>query len=159
MRTPIEALREIRDRMDYFCARLDGKYDPPWAAEIVGIVDDVEAGVNQDKTYGNTAKMREAVEACLFYLERIDHGMNDYMRGLFETAYKTAKDALAAPARNCDKYDKYECVDAFVRELADGEIDIDSERLTVEELDNFMRANWFLFKIWLYAREGEGING
>jgi hypothetical protein len=41
MRTEIEALKEIRDRISYFCARLDGKYDPPWAQEVIGIIDDV----------------------------------------------------------------------------------------------------------------------
>lgn len=41
MRTEIEALKEIRDRISNFCARLDGKYDPPWAQEVVGIIDDV----------------------------------------------------------------------------------------------------------------------
>lgn len=39
-RTPKDALREVRDRLSYFCARLDGKYDPPWAKELVGIIDD-----------------------------------------------------------------------------------------------------------------------
>lgn len=41
MRTPIEALKEIRDRLTYFCLRTDGKYDPPWATELVGIIDDI----------------------------------------------------------------------------------------------------------------------
>lgn len=43
MRTPTEALKELRDRLTYFCARLDGKYDPPWATELVGIIDDALA--------------------------------------------------------------------------------------------------------------------
>ena len=46
--------------------------------------------------------MREAVEACLYYLEHVDNPMNGYMRRLFETAYKKAKAALIEPARNCD---------------------------------------------------------
>ena len=41
MRTEIEALKEIRDRISYFCSRTDGKYDPPWAQEVIGIIDDV----------------------------------------------------------------------------------------------------------------------
>lgn len=41
MRTPIEALQEIKSRMNYFCSRTDGKYNPPWAMEIVGICDDI----------------------------------------------------------------------------------------------------------------------
>lgn len=41
MRTPVEALKEIRDRISYFCSRTDGKYDPPWAQEVIGIIDDV----------------------------------------------------------------------------------------------------------------------
>lgn len=41
MRTEVEALKEIRDRLSYFCARLDGKYDPPWVTEVIGIIDDV----------------------------------------------------------------------------------------------------------------------
>ena len=47
MRTPIEALKEIRDRLTYFCLRTDGKYDPPWATELVGIID--EAVTNSHK--------------------------------------------------------------------------------------------------------------
>lgn len=39
-RTPEEALQEIRDRVVYFCLRTDGRYDPPWMQEIVGIIDD-----------------------------------------------------------------------------------------------------------------------
>ena len=41
MRTEIEALKEIRDRISYFCSMADGKYDPPWAQEVIGIIDDV----------------------------------------------------------------------------------------------------------------------
>lgn len=41
MRTEIEALKEIRDRISYFCSKTDGKYDPPWAEEVIGIIDDV----------------------------------------------------------------------------------------------------------------------
>ena len=40
MRKPTEALKELRDRLTYFCARLDGKYDPPWVTELIGIIDD-----------------------------------------------------------------------------------------------------------------------
>ena len=46
-RTPKEALREVRDRLSYFCARLDGKYDPPWAKELVGIIDDAVKPVRE----------------------------------------------------------------------------------------------------------------
>lgn len=41
MRTKVEALKEIRDRLTYFCARLDGTYGPPWVKEVIGIIDDV----------------------------------------------------------------------------------------------------------------------
>lgn len=41
MRTQLEALQEVRDRISYFCARTDGRYEPAWAKEIVGIIDDV----------------------------------------------------------------------------------------------------------------------
>lgn len=50
MRTPTEALRELRNRLDYFCARLDGKYDPPWAQELVGIIDDAVKPVMEGGT-------------------------------------------------------------------------------------------------------------
>ena len=40
MRTPVEALGELRDRLVYFCARTDGTYSPSWATELVGIIDD-----------------------------------------------------------------------------------------------------------------------
>lgn len=52
MRTPIEALKEIRDRLTYFCLRTDGKYDPPWATELVGIIDDIlECKKNTDNPF------------------------------------------------------------------------------------------------------------
>ena len=44
MRTPIKALKEIRDRLTYFCLRTDGRYDPPWATELVGIIDESVTG-------------------------------------------------------------------------------------------------------------------
>jgi len=53
---------------------------------------------------GNAAAMREALESCMDYLWRVDHPMNEYMRGLFETAYNKTMAALAAPARNCDLF-------------------------------------------------------
>ena len=36
-RTVEEALREIKDRISYFCAHTDGKWNPPWAQEIYEI--------------------------------------------------------------------------------------------------------------------------
>lgn len=37
MRTPIEALEEICNRISYFCANTDGTWNPPWAKEIYEI--------------------------------------------------------------------------------------------------------------------------
>lgn len=33
-----EALEELRHRLVYFCARTDNRYDPPWAEELIGII-------------------------------------------------------------------------------------------------------------------------
>lgn len=38
--TEKEALEEIRSRLVYFCARLDGTYSPPWVKELVEIADE-----------------------------------------------------------------------------------------------------------------------
>ena len=58
MRTPTEALKEIRDRLTYFCLRTDGRYDPPWAAELVGIIDET---TTDSHAVGNAAAMRDEV--------------------------------------------------------------------------------------------------
>lgn len=36
-RTPMEALEEIRDRIQWFCGQVPGKWNPPWAQEIYEI--------------------------------------------------------------------------------------------------------------------------
>lgn len=55
-----------------------------------------------NETIGNAAAMREALKACMDYLWRVDHPMNDVMRGLFKTAYDKSQAALAKPPRACD---------------------------------------------------------
>lgn len=40
MRTPIEALREIRNRISYFCTKMDGTWSPPWAQEVYEIAEE-----------------------------------------------------------------------------------------------------------------------
>ena len=99
MRTPIEALKEIRDRLTYFCLRTDGKYDPPWATELVGIIDEA---VTDSHAIGNAAAMREALveaigETCAGCKRDCDDCMN-----LKSGWMKKAKAALSAPPRNCD---------------------------------------------------------
>lgn len=53
MRTPNEALRELRNRLVYFCGSMNGKYDPPWAQELVGIIDEALAVPLRNCDVGN----------------------------------------------------------------------------------------------------------
>ena len=125
MRTEIEALKEIHDRISYFCSRTDGKYDPPWAQEVIGIIDDVlttplnqeahrrELSKNTSKNradfgqLGDAAKLREALKHIK---DRLPH-MLQYMRvhwedasagGYFDELMLVINAALSTPPRNCD---------------------------------------------------------
>ena len=94
MRTPIEALKEIRDRLTFFCLRTDGEYDPPWATELVGIIDEV---VTDSNVICNAAAMREALT------EIRDTIMNGGFDGRSPAHFVNICDAaLSAPSRNCD---------------------------------------------------------
>ncbi len=101
----------MRDRLSYFCARLDGKYDPPWAKELVGIIDDA---LSQDApTPVNMAECRSALKAIA------DSARTGSVSTLPSAALvlKTCEKALAAPARNCDLYaDKVKARTAFLSE-------------------------------------------
>ena len=99
MRTPIEALKEIRDRLTYFCLRTDGKYDPPWATELVGIIDEA---VTYSHAVGNAAAMREALVEIR---DKINKWYDDdyISHGAFSVLWDLCSDALSAPARNCDR--------------------------------------------------------
>lgn len=96
MRTPIEALKEIRDRLTYFCLRTDGKYDPPWVTELVGIIDESVKGCNH---LGNAAAMRKALLNIQEYAAAMDVDDGNVLAIL-----DACRDALAAPARNCDGF-------------------------------------------------------
>lgn len=98
MRTPTEALKELRDRLTYFCARLDGKYDPPWAQELVGIIDDALA--HDAPTPVNMAECRSALKAIA------DSARTGSISSLPSAALvlKTCEKALAAKPRVCDVY-------------------------------------------------------
>lgn len=52
----------------------------------------------------NAAAMRGALESCLDFIIRIDRAFNPFMQSLLENAVAKAKAALAAPARNCDRF-------------------------------------------------------
>lgn len=116
MRTEVEALKEIRDRLSYFCARLDGKYDPPWVTEVIGIIDDVlikphrkdsarvennmaahEREKVTDCNHLNGAKVRDALELA----SRVIHGAiaADILKGDdAQAAFFACRAALAAPS-------------------------------------------------------------
>lgn len=101
MRTPIEALKEIRDRMTYFCLRTDGKYDPPWATEIVGIIDEA---VTYSHAVGNSAAMREACAKMRQLLMLRGDGKAYCVLSWdeFNDSQKMLRAALSAPPRQCD---------------------------------------------------------
>lgn len=100
MRTPIEALKEIRDRLTYFCLRTDGKYDPPWVTELVGIIDEA---VTACHAVDNAAAMREALEAARDALDTIMSTSCHNLREITASrAYRKCREALALPLRQCD---------------------------------------------------------
>ena len=106
MRTPTEALKEIRDRLTYFCLRTDGRYDPPWVTEIVGIIDEA---VTDSHTINNAAAMREALVAAkskAVYISRNYTTPNSLTANLMKLI-AILNAALSAPARNCDLYATY----------------------------------------------------
>jgi hypothetical protein len=112
MRTPVEALKELRDRLSYFCARLDGKYDPPWAQELVGIIDDALA---QDAhTPLNMAECRSALEAIA------DSAKTGSISSLPSASLvlKTCEKALAAKPRVCDVYPSEGLKTVIITEMA-----------------------------------------
>lgn len=51
----MEALEEIRDRIQWFCGQVPGKWNPPWAQEIyeiacLALVDEWVKKANETKT-------------------------------------------------------------------------------------------------------------
>lgn len=112
MRTPTEALRELRSRLEYFCGRTDGKYDPPWAQELVGIIDDALA---QDApTPVNMAECRSALKAIA------DSARTGSISTLPSAALvlKTCEKALAAKPRVCDVYPAEGLKTVIITEMA-----------------------------------------
>lgn len=113
MRTEIEALKEIRDRLSYFCARTDGKYDPVWVKEIIGIIDDVlitprrwceKAVAEKSSVVGSTVKLCEAVDKIkntansALTAFSIGNDMSSFLLDII----RECETALATPPRNCD---------------------------------------------------------
>ena len=110
MRTPIEALKEIRDRLTYFCLRTDGKYNPPWATELVGIIDDA---VTDSHAVGNAAAMREALDMVLRYLQWLyAQGCTDRCR--LSDEIDRVVSAIGELPRNCDVGTAEEQEDRFL---------------------------------------------
>ena len=87
----------------------------------------------------NTAKLRETME--LFA-----HANDDGFYGSHQTMYnvvKKAKEALAAPARNCDKVkDHSDAIGKFEKWM-------DFSPKTADEQDAFFKEHWFEFAMWL----------
>lgn len=113
MRTQAEALRELRSRLVYFCGRTDGKYDPPWAQELVGIIDDALA---KDATAPlDMAECRSALEAIA------DDARSGSISALpiARLVERTCEKALEKPPRNCDRHnttdEAYEQFCAYVK--------------------------------------------
>ena len=101
---PKDALREVRDRLSYFCSRTDGKYDPPWAQELVGIIDDA---LTYGREIGNAATMYDTLKEMAADLE--DLASRDGMRApayssIFSIYAEKCRKAIAEPPRNCDVY-------------------------------------------------------
>lgn len=101
---------------------------------------------------GNSAAMREALEKLKeAYFEnddgfaRIDCSIVPDFEGLIDAA-------LAAPARNCDRYDHRYWPDEFEKHMGK------TPSKTADEQDEYMKENWFLFYHWLSnpATEKEG---
>ena len=65
-----------------------------------------------ERALGNAAALREALESCLDFIRRIDRAFNPFMQGLLEDAVAKANAALAAPPRNCERFDSWE--DAYI---------------------------------------------
>lgn len=110
----------------------------------------VEAGRNRERC--NSAAMREALEKLKeAYFEnddgfaRIDCSIVPDFEGLIDAA-------LAAPARNCDKYANRYWLDEFEKQMGK------TPSKTADEQDEYMKENWFLFYHWLSnpATEKEG---
>jgi len=69
---------------------------------------------------GDCAKMREALKSCLDFIMRLDRAFNPFMQGMLEDAIAKAHAALAAPARNCNRFATVkDAAIAFARERQD----------------------------------------
>lgn len=112
MRTPTEALRELRCRLEYFCGRTDGKYDPPWATELVGIIDDALS--QETPTPVNMAECRSALKAIA------DSARTGSISTLPSASLvlKTCEKALAAKPRVCDVYSAEDLKTVIITEMA-----------------------------------------
>jgi hypothetical protein len=103
----------------------------------------MKAAKKQPAPQGRNAALRKALEACLNYLMRVDHPMNDYMRTRFESAIQNAATALKAPPRNCDRCE-------FWEELWH----VFSSNLCPDVTDENQRA--WLFIRWLFDKAEDG---
>lgn len=138
---------------EHYC---HAKAKHPYFADIAAEADElavggiVEAGRNRERC--NSSAMREALEKLKeAYFEnndgfaRIDCSIVPDFEGLIDAA-------LAAPARNCDKYANRYWLDEFEKQMGK------TPSKTADEQDEYMKENWFLFYHWLSnpATEKEG---
>ena len=158
-KTASEIIAEMRNRV----IGDDGIKWTLTADEVISYADRLEVALAREAApAGNAAAMREALTECRAVMDKLAdvvfHERDIYSVSDDAFAAQNAiTAALAAPARNCDVYGKRDCVDAFIRDCADGEIDI--ETATAEQVDEFMREHWFLFKTWLFSHEKEVPDG
>ena len=103
--------------------------------------------VTDSHSVGNAAAIREALENIAGYAETARcHTEDAHVLGYLEQIEKWAKEALSAPARNCDFYDnKTDAETRFVEETGENDMS---------------QHYWQMFAIWLFApaaeRKGEG---
>ncbi len=94
----------------------------------------------------NAAALREALESCLDFIMRIDRAFNPFMQGLLENAVAKANAALAAPARNCDRFqtgdrltDAVSALNAYANEKEH------------EPVRRWNESDWRRFLDWFFA--------
>jgi hypothetical protein len=104
--------------------------------------------MSETETVGNAAAIREALEKVAVSSEyALKHDDLDFgdLRGFIEEMGQDARDALSAPARNCDLYDNwYDAHQAW-------------ERLPKDELGYFVAANGVheCEQAWLFSPAAE----
>ena len=111
------------------------------------------ADCESQKPVGNAAAMREALsDMCYAAMDvfRYFRGTSGKMLEELGKAFDKGKAALAAPPRNCDRFDEMRIIDEFQKQMGD------KQSKTADEQDAYMRDNWFLFYKWLFATADEG---